>query len=908
MSPRRLAATIAVVLVIAAPAVAPPAVQAQSGTSSLNLAHRTRSVHIVPGNVPHEKVQAGNRGSILAPSSAGSGATRLETATSTIRGTTPTDPRAAALPSLQTGTSFPGFADIACGTVPCVEPPDPWIAAGASFVVQATNTAVRMTDRSGGSPHDYALSTFTADPAGVFGLSDPRIIWDGLHSRWISLLMSGDSAYPNDGLLWLGVSDSADPTAGWTITGWDFQGELPDFPGLGLSSDKVVVTANLYAINSLAFDGADMIVLDAAALFADPTKAPDLEIGYGTTAFTYRPAVDLSPSSEIDVVFETSFATGDIGFSRITGTLAAGTLALSPVEDLTAGSPTLPGFVNPSQPQAFVGASTNPIDGRPTDAIWQNETLWFVSTTECTPATDTAPRNCVRAVGLNTAAATPGLVADITQAAVGQDSNWGGVGVTGNGALVVTWSQASATSAGPISTYASYWTPTDPTPALRTPVLLQAGVGTYTGSRWGDYVGVAQDPIDNRSVWVANEYSTTAGDWATQVVNLSQTEGLSGASFHPIAPSRDLDTRINQGVTGALASGVPVTWAVAGVNGVPANAIAVTGNLTVTQQTYRGYVALTPVPTANPATSTINFPLYDTRANGVTVPLGPGGSISATYITGRTGDRTELIFDVTGYFTNDSSGSTFHSMTPKRDLDTRIGQGVSGELKAGIPVTWQVAGAGNVPANAVAVTGNVTVTQQTYRGYVALTPIPTASPSTSTINFPYSDTRANGVTVPLSGTGTLSATFITGRSTDTTQLIFDVTGYFTNDATGAAYHVLFPTRDLDSRINLGVTGALTSNTPATWQVSGHGSALPSDTVTVTGNVTVTQQTYRGYDALTPAPTADPTTSTINFPLGDTRANDAAAPLSGGGQISATYVTGRTGDHTALIFDVTGYYR
>jgi hypothetical protein len=65
---------------------------------------------------------------------------------------------------------------------------------------------------------------------------------------------------------------------------------------------------------------------------------------------------------------------------------------------------------------------------------------------------------------------------------------------------------------------------------------------------------------------------------------------------------------------------------------VPANATAVTGNLTVTNQTAAGYAFLGPIADSNPATSTLNFPLGDSRANGVTVALGAGGTLSATYL------------------------------------------------------------------------------------------------------------------------------------------------------------------------------------------------------------------------------------------------------------------------------------
>jgi hypothetical protein len=125
------------------------------------------------------------------------------------------------------------------------------------------------------------------------------------------------------------------------------------------------------------------------------------------------------------------------------------------------------------------------------------------------------------------------------------------------------------------------------------------------------------------------------------------------------------------------------------------------------------------------------------------------------------------------------AGATYVSLTPARLLDTRVGNGLSGTFSSGVARTFTVTGRGGVPAGAVAVTGNLTVTGQTSPGFVALTPTPVNTPTTSTLNFPLGDNRANGVTVALSGTGTLSATYVgEGGPTATTELVFDVTGYF----------------------------------------------------------------------------------------------------------------------------------
>ena len=214
------------------------------------------------------------------------------------------------------------------------------------------------------------------------------------------------------------------------------------------------------------------------------------------------------------------------------------------------------------------------------------------------------------------------------------------------------------------------------------------------------------------------------------------------------------------------------TFVVADGTPIPADAVAVTGNLTVTGQTKGGYVVL--APAAGATTSSLNFPVGDTRANGVTVALGADGTLSATYAA-TAGATTQLIFDVTGYYLAGPGGASFFPLTPTRVLDSRSNVGLNGVFRANMPRNFVVADGTPVPTDAVAVTGNLTVTGQTKGGYVVLAPA--AGATTSSLNFPKGDTRANGVTVALGAGGRLNATYVATAGA-TTQLIFDVTGYF----------------------------------------------------------------------------------------------------------------------------------
>jgi hypothetical protein len=52
---------------------------------------------------------------------------------------------------------------------------------------------------------------------------------------------------------------------------------------------------------------------------------------------------------------------------------------------------------------------------------------------------------------------------------------------------------------------------------------------------------------------------------------------------------------------------------------------------------------------------------------------------------------------------------------------------------------------------------------------------------------------------------------------------------------------------------------------------------------------------------------DPTSSTLNFPLGDDRANGGTVAIGPTGTLSITYVAPSAGPIAHVIFDVTGYF-
>ena len=324
----------------------------------------------------------------------------------------------------------------------------------------------------------------------------------------------------------------------------------------------------------------------------------------------------------------------------------------------------------------------------------------------------------------------------------------------------------------------------------------------------------------------AGAISIFATDTTDVVLDISgyfvSTTNSSALFFFPVTPCRIADTRNPTGSLGGpsmmagVARNFPVQSSGCGISGL---ASAYSLNFTVVPKSPLGYLTVWPSDQVQPVVSTLNAPTGAVTANAAIVPAAANGSISA-FVT----DDSDLIIDVNGYFGPASAGSnplSLLTVAPCRVLDTRNTTILNGTLNvnvAGSPC--------GIPSAASAHIMNATVVPSSSLGFLTLWPHGLNRPLVSTLNAIDGYVTSNMAIIPASNG------WIDAYSTDQTQLILDITGYFADIATLQILTSTLPggTQNTFYSVTLGAQGGLT---PYSWTLAS-GTLPPGLTLNTAG--------------------------------------------------------------------------
>lgn len=374
-----------------------------------------------------------------------------------------------------------------------------------------------------------------------------------------------------------------------------------------------------------------------------------------------------------------------------------------------------------------------------------------------------------------------------------------------------------------------------------------------------------------------------------------------GAAYGAAVPTRILDSRTPVGWTGPLAgplsAGTPKPLTVASLGGpVAPLAQAAVLNVTVTNPTADSFLTVWANGLEQPPTSNLNFAAGQTVANLVTVPLGADGAVQIANAVGT----VDVVVDVVGSYAFAMHGpSWFIPVAPDRLLDTRTTTGGwAHQLESGAQRDLKVTGVGGVIDGASNVIVNITATNATHGSYLTVWASGATEPTTSTLNFGPGQTVAHLAIVPVGANGKITFANAIGG----VDVVVDVVGFF-HPVTGAKFHMLgLPSRILDGRVDVGLSGPWNAMQTRTLDVAGQG-GIPDDATGVVMNTTVTNGTSPSFISVYPSGTTPPGTSSLNFAAGETVPNAVISGLLANGQLDIFNQQGSVD----IVGDVAGYF-
>ena len=292
-----------------------------------------------------------------------------------------------------------------------------------------------------------------------------------------------------------------------------------------------------------------------------------------------------------------------------------------------------------------------------------------------------------------------------------------------------------------------------------------------------------------------NIFAATTTDVVVDVTGYYASPSVSGLYFHPLpAPVRLLDTRVGATV-GCYRPEMPIaasgTLLQLGNNtcGIPANAKALVGNATSVLPPGPGFLTLYPNGTMQPFVATSNYRGSDVINGPFTVKLGTDGQFNIF-----SSNTADVVVDILGYFNSDiidanGAGLLLNQIPhPVRLLDTRqvpftacITPRTRLQSQANVynlKATDTCEGLGFGAARAIV--GNATVVAPDNNGFMTLFPEGQSLPFTAASNFRTGVANNRHFFVGLNDTtGEFSIFFNMGGTQFFTDLVIDVSGYFT---------------------------------------------------------------------------------------------------------------------------------
>jgi uncharacterized repeat protein (TIGR01451 family) len=184
--------------------------------------------------------------------------------------------------------------------------PDTQGAVGPNHLMTTLGSQVRIQDRAGGVISTTSLDAFWGS-LGSSNVFDPRVIYDSVSNRWITVAISNPAT--NNSSLLLAVSASSDPTGLWfrhQIRVDLTDGVYAAAPNLGFGQDWVIVSAAMRDKTGRFFFSADIFTFNRTNLYAGAPAQYTRHI-YNPSESSITEVNIPVPALSFDLAFPTNF-------------------------------------------------------------------------------------------------------------------------------------------------------------------------------------------------------------------------------------------------------------------------------------------------------------------------------------------------------------------------------------------------------------------------------------------------------------------------------------------------------------------------------------------------------------------------------------------------------------------------
>ena len=400
-------------------------------------------------------------------------------------------------------------------------PPDPNLAVGPDHVIHTVNQNIAFFTKTGELLFSQPLNDsgapgfFESVGAGRFTF-DPKCFFDQYSGRFVVTAFERYAA-STESYLDIAVSDDGDPNGIWfkyrtdALTEVDGLDRWVDYPGLGVDANAIYVTANLFDFSNTLPGGVKYRIFNKASLWSD----------------TGAMFADLHHGSSRSVQVAHSFGPAPHPF--MASISAVNRLRIQTIEDpleaprLDSFELRIPQFGVPYVLRDLVpnleGCGISALDGRLINVCWRDGSMYTAH------GVLSGNKIVARWYEIRTLnwpnSEIPKLVQSGDIDPGGEIHTWfPALLANDQGDVGVVFARSSPEE------YAGVWftgrRASDPQGTMTLPLApLAVGTSGYCDFRWGDFFGIALDPLDDSIFWGAGQIATELDHWQTVIGSFS---------------------------------------------------------------------------------------------------------------------------------------------------------------------------------------------------------------------------------------------------------------------------------------------------------------------------------------------------------------------------------------------------